>query len=53
MYDGYKPPLWFKGFPNAKIIDVFSNGKNDWFASNQSLIKLEGNKYVSEKDNIL
>ena len=49
MYDGYKTSFMDKGFPNAKIIDVFSNGKNDWFASNQSLIKLEGNKYVSEK----
>ena len=37
-----------KGFPNSKIIDVFSNEKNNWFVSDQSLIKLEG-KYVSEK----
>ena len=49
IYDGNNTSFMGKGFPNAKIIDVFSNEENSWFASEQSLIKLEGRKYVSEK----
>ena len=49
MYDGNNTSFMGKGFPNTKIIDVFSNEGTNWFASDHSLIKLEGNKYVSEK----
>ena len=49
VYDGEKTSFMGKGFPNAKIIDVFSYNGNNWFASDQSLIQLKGNKYVSEK----
>ena len=31
IYDGNKTSFMGKGFPNAKIIDVFSNNVNDWF----------------------
>ena len=49
IYDGNETSFMGKGFPNAKIIDVSSIDGNNWFASDQSLIQLEGNKYVSEK----
>ena len=49
IYDGNNTSFMGKGFPNAKIVDVFSNNVNTYFASDQSLIKLDGNKYVSEK----
>ena len=49
MYDGSSTSFMGKEFPNSKIIDTFSNEKNDWFVSDRNLIKLEENKYVSEK----
>ena len=49
IYDGNKTSFMGKGFPNDKIIDVYSHDGNNWFASEQKIIKSEGNKYVSEK----
>ena len=48
IYDGNNTSFMGKGFPNVKIVDVFSNDINNYFASDQSIIRLEGNKYVSE-----
>ncbi len=48
-YDGSKTSFMGKGFPNDKIIDVHSHDGNNWFATEQKVIKSDGNKYVSEK----
>ncbi len=49
FYDGKSVSYMGKGFPNTKIIDVFSKEKENWYVSDKKIITDKGNKFESEE----
>ena len=49
LFDGKDVSYMGYGFPNARIKDVYTNGKNTWYVSENQLIQKKGNRFASEK----
>ena len=49
LFDGDNVSFMDRGFPNAKIRDVYTNEEQSWFVSDDKLISKNGGKFTSEK----